>query len=96
MIRASIKDLMDFIDKSPSPFHVVNNTINRLKSNGFQQLKESECWDVKAGGAYYVERSSSSIIAFRIPNKKTDNTIFNIVHLYTHSIIYVNCEKIFF
>ena len=40
-----------------------------LAQAGFTQLHENAAWKLKAGGAYYVIRNSSAIIAFRIPKK---------------------------
>ena len=57
--------LLEFIDASPSPFHVVENIKKEL--NGYKELREGEDWELKAGKGYYVIRNSSSIIAFRLP-----------------------------
>ena len=85
MSRTQIKKLMDFIDKSPSPFHAVSSSIEILESKGFKELKEKEVWSLESGGSYYVERSSSSLIAFCLPINKLNNTSFNIVGAHTDS-----------
>ena len=61
--------LLDFIRRSPSPFHVVSNIKERLLEKGFQELKEHELWDMTEGGNYFVTRNESSLMAFRIPGK---------------------------
>lgn len=65
----TIKQLFAFIEHSPSPFHAIANMKKELDERGYVQLLESEAWSLRAGGRYYVIRNSSSIIAFRIPEK---------------------------
>jgi len=61
------QNLIDFINKSYSPFHVVENVKEMLNENGFEELLENEKFKIKRGGKYYVSRNSSSLIAFKIP-----------------------------
>ncbi|MDO4458696.1 MAG: M18 family aminopeptidase [Clostridia bacterium] len=63
------KELFDFIDKSPSPFHAVENMRNYLKENGFTELSEKNKWKgvITAGGKYFAVRNNSSVIAFTVP-----------------------------
>lgn len=63
-------ELLEFIEKNPSSFHVVENIRGRLKGEGFTELKEGAEWEVAPGGRYYVIRNGSSMIAFCIPQKK--------------------------
>ena len=60
------RQLLDYIDASPSCYHAIANIIGELK--GYTELKEDEKWQLKPGGRYYVVRNSSSVIAFRIPS----------------------------
>ena len=39
----------------------------RLRKEGFEELREEDSWKLEEGGKYYVIRSMSSLIAFRIP-----------------------------
>lgn len=77
MFKETAKELLSFIEKSYSCFHVISNMKEELKQNGFEELFESEKWDLKEGGKYYVSRNESSIIAFKIPTK--DFTGFQIM-----------------
>ena len=81
--RETVKQLFDFITSSPSPFHAVWNMKQRLESEGYVQLLESQNWELKAGGKYYVIRNGSSILAFRIP--KTDFRGFQIMASHSDS-----------
>lgn len=70
MYRETAKKLLDFIEKSPSCFHAVENMKEILKAEGFQEVKEEEKWNIEKGGSYYVTRNDSSIIAFTIPENE--------------------------
>lgn len=71
-------NLLEFIQKCPSVFHVVNNIKEELKLNGFIELSEGIKWNIEYGKKYYVTRNSSSIIAFKV-GKDLDDYSFNIV-----------------
>lgn len=59
--------LLNFIQASPSVFHVIENLKKRLDEAGFAQCRERDRWELQPGGAYYVIRNDSSLIAFRLP-----------------------------
>ena len=61
------RQLFDFIRKSPTAFHAVENIHAELEEAGFQYLHERENWKIEPGGAYYTVRGGSSLIAFRVP-----------------------------
>ena len=61
--------MLDFIDASPSCFHVVDNLKKELVESGYTELEESKEWKISEGGKYFVTRNGSSIISFRIPKK---------------------------
>lgn len=62
--------LLDFIQKSPSPFHAAANLARVLDGHGFQELSEASEWNLKPGGCYYIRRNLSTLIAFRVPSGK--------------------------
>ncbi len=66
----TVKGLFDFIEKSPSQFHVVENQRQAFLKAGFEELTESGQWNIKLGGSYFVTRNGSSILAFRMPKKE--------------------------
>ncbi len=67
MYQKNAEKLLNFIEKSPSCFHVIDNMKQELAANGFTELREQDSWQIEAGGAYYVTRNGSAIIAFRVP-----------------------------
>ncbi|MDO4451767.1 MAG: M18 family aminopeptidase [Lachnospiraceae bacterium] len=69
MYKKTAKELLTFIEKSYSCFHLIQNMKEELKENGFQELYESQEWQLERGGKYYVSRNESSLIAFQIPKE---------------------------
>ena len=63
--------LLDFLDRSPVAFFAVKNMGEELEKAGFRRLQEGAHWELEAGGAYYVTRNGSAIIAFRVPEVKS-------------------------
>lgn len=61
------KEMLEFIEKSPTCFHAIANLKELLTEQGFCELKENENWEVKAGAGYFVTRNDSSLIAFKVP-----------------------------
>src|SRR4051812_9890486 len=60
--------LIEFLTKSPTPFHAVAELGSRLKNAGFVQLKNNETWDLKKGSRYFVECHDSTLVAFHMGN----------------------------
>ncbi len=58
---------IELLNKSYSPFHVVNNIKEELDSKGYTELKEDKPFSIKEGGNYYVIRNGTAIIAFNVP-----------------------------
>ena len=83
--NSNIQDLLDFIDASPSPWHVVATSSERLIKSGFKALNESEAWQLETGGRYFVTRGGSSIIAFTIGQNSLPISGFNMVGAHTDS-----------
>ena len=59
--------LIEFIQKSPSCYHAVENIAGILGGDGFTELREGEKWTLRPGGRYFVRRSLSAILAFKLP-----------------------------
>lgn len=71
--KDTVQKLFTFIEESPSQYHAVDTMRKHLEAAGYEQLLESEAWKLKSGGKYYVIRSGSSLIAFRIPSQDSQN-----------------------
>jgi aspartyl aminopeptidase len=80
--RPDLTDLIDFLNASPSPWHVVESAIDRL--DGFVRLDEGEAWTEIPRAGYVVR--SGAIIAWRMPNASAPaHTPFRIVGAHTDS-----------
>lgn len=75
-------ELINFLNKSKTQYHAVKNAKQILESAGFTRLFESEPFDIKKGGKYFVERDGSAIIAFTVAG---DANLFKIVASHTDS-----------
>ena len=60
-------EVLRLLEKSYSPFHAVKNIKEKLLAAGFEPLDEKKTYRLKEGGAYFVTRNDSSILAFRLP-----------------------------
>ncbi len=74
--------LMSFIADSPSPYHVVDNAVEKLEKEGFIRLSENKPFKVERGKSYFVERASSALIAFKVPQNPKQ---FRIIASHTDS-----------
>ncbi|MFI6106083.1 M18 family aminopeptidase [Streptomyces sp. NPDC051310] len=81
--RGHTDDLMTFLAASPSPYHAVANTADRLEKAGFEQLDETAAWDGTAGGKYVIR--AGAIIAWYVPEGAAAHTPFRIIGAHTDS-----------
>lgn len=106
-VKSFAREVIEFIDDSPSTYHVVKNCSVILEENGFERLYPKSKWELKKGGKYYVKRSNSTIIAFtlggdinlkkgfKIFGSHTDSPCFRIKprpEMITENIIRLNTE----
>ena len=54
------EDLLQFISRCVSPFHVAESVTALLTGHGFQPLSETEPWALEPGKSYYVTRNGTS------------------------------------
>lgn len=81
-MKQQARDLIGFIKRSPSPYHVVKHLGQMLDQAGFTKLHEGADFHLEKGGSYYVCRNASALIAFRIPQAGKG---FSIVSAHTDS-----------
>ncbi|MEV4431926.1 M18 family aminopeptidase [Streptomyces sp. NPDC049585] len=81
--RGHTDDLMSFLVASPSPYHAVATTAERLQKAGFHEVAETDAWDGQAGGKFV--RRGGAIIAWYVPEGATPASPFRIVGAHTDS-----------
>ncbi|UYG08785.1 M18 family aminopeptidase [Halomonas sp. M4R1S46] len=65
--EARLERLLDFLRRSPTPWHATANMAERLEEAGYRRLEETEAWRLSPGDKVYVTRNDSSIIALQLP-----------------------------
>ncbi len=75
------KDLINFIDKSPTMFQATEEAERRLVEAGFERLELSKLWQLDKRD-YYIKFNDSSLIAFRLGQ---DDKGFHLVGAHTDS-----------
>lgn len=83
--RALAQDLLDYIDASPSPWHAVATSEQRLLAAGYRRLEEAERWQLMPGGRYYVVRGGASLIAFVVGSLPLEQSGLRLVGAHTDS-----------
>lgn len=85
LAHTQARDLLAFIDASPSPWHAVETCAARLQAAGFSRLEEGERWTLAAGSRHYVVRGGSSIIAFIVGSRPAPDTGLRLIGAHTDS-----------
>lgn len=83
-MEKNIQETLNFLEKSVSSFHAVDNLKKLLKENGYIELQEHQLYSLEKGKKYFTTRNDTSIIAFDI-GENLNNLSFNIVASHTDS-----------
>lgn len=78
-------DLIDFLYTSPTAYHSVKTVKERLDSNGFSEVKESDKWNLQKDGKYYIIKNDSALIAFTVGNGELEEDGFKLIGAHTDS-----------
>ncbi|MGW4563336.1 M18 family aminopeptidase [Streptomyces sp. NPDC004561] len=81
--RGHTDDLMSFLAASPSPYHAVANTAERLEKAGFRQVAETDAWDGTSGGRYVLR--GGAVVAWYVPEGAEAHTPFHVIGAHTDS-----------
>lgn len=79
-MNETARQLLKFIKNSPSGFHAVENCAAALRADGYTALEEGERWRLTPGGKYFVTRSGSSLLCFRIPSSAPTGFVLAAAH----------------
>ena len=83
MSKETARELIEFIEKSPTSFHAAAVMGEMLEDAGFIRLEERDRWELERGGRYYTVRNGSALIAFTVP--KEELTGFRIIASHSDS-----------
>lgn len=61
------KEMLGFIEESPTAFHAAANAEQLLKEDGFERLDFPAVKKLVSGGKYYTMQNGSAVIAVKIP-----------------------------
>jgi aspartyl aminopeptidase len=81
----AVADLLAYIDRSPTPYHAVVETVRRLEAVGFSEASEEEVWELPPAACRYVVRQQGSVIAFQVGAVSPADAGFRIVGAHTDS-----------
>jgi aspartyl aminopeptidase len=80
-----VQDLLSYIDRSPTPYHAVEETVRRLEAAGFARLSEADVWDHSPGARFFVVRHQGSVVAFEVGSQPPAQAGFRIIGAHTDS-----------
>jgi len=81
----AVADLLAYIDRSPTPYHAVAETVRRLEAAGYGEIREAEVWELSPGDRRYLVRGEGSLVAFHVGAVSPADGGFRIVGAHTDS-----------
>jgi len=77
------QELIDFIYKSPSPFHAVESIKEKLIESNFKELYNKDKWEIEKGGKYFVTKNDSALVAFVVGTGDIEVDGFRLIGAHT-------------
>ncbi len=74
------KQLLSFIENSPTAYQAVDTAAAILEEQGFARLGAQDAWELTPGKGYYTVQNGTSIIAFRMPVGKVESLMLAASH----------------
>lgn len=56
MYRKTTEELLEFLEKSPTPFHAVQLMEDLLRANGYEACPEHSRWTLQKGGQILCDK----------------------------------------
>ncbi len=79
------EELINFIHKSPSTYHVVSNIAKVLSQHDFTEVKLTDTWKLEKGKKYYTTKNGSAIFAFCIGNTELPSSGIKMISAHSDS-----------
>jgi len=83
--KRGARELLQFIDQSPTAAHAARQTEARLLKAGFRELDEKDSWNIHPGDRFFVNRQQSGIVAVQLGSQPAAKTGFKIIGAHTDS-----------
>ncbi|MFH2124192.1 MAG: M18 family aminopeptidase [Pseudomonadota bacterium] len=80
-----IQDFFEFLQASPTPFHAVFSMAAKLRESGFQELCETQTWELHPGSSYFIIRDNGALAAFTLASSDAQDQGFRIMGAHTDS-----------
>ena len=80
-----VADLLTFIDRSPTPYHAIAESIARLEAADYSRLEEADYWTLASGDRRYVVRGGGSLAAFEVGAAAPARAGFRVVGAHSDS-----------
>ncbi len=85
MAKTTLDQLLSFLNRSPTPFHVVRELTALLTNAGFRELKETDDWNGLGPGRYLVCRDQATLAAFTLTGHSPAKTGMRMAGAHTDS-----------
>ncbi|MCD6587646.1 MAG: M18 family aminopeptidase [Candidatus Fermentibacteraceae bacterium] len=82
-MNSEIKQLISFLQNSPTAAHCVEASVELLNKNGFRRIFMDEEWKLNSGEKCMVVDSDSTVAAFIVGKKPAADTGFRIIGTHT-------------
>ena len=80
-----INSLLDFVQRSPTPWHATDKLVNLLQEKGFKELKPTEEWTSPGAGKYYIVNHHAGIAALTLSGLPLEDTGLRVAGAHTDS-----------
>jgi aspartyl aminopeptidase len=80
-----VRDLLAFLDRSPTPYHAAAESVRRLEAAGYQRVEEGDLWELAPGDRRYVVRAEGSLLAFEVGEAEPSAGGFHVIGAHTDS-----------
>jgi aspartyl aminopeptidase len=65
-MQDAVADLLAFLDRSPTPYHAVAESVRRLQAAGYREAPAEDFWELSPGEKRYSVRGGGSLVALRM------------------------------
>jgi aspartyl aminopeptidase len=81
----AVRDLIDFLNASPTPYHAASETVRRLDKAGFAPVDLRAAWSLAPGTRAYLVHGGATVIAFVLGQRPPAEAGFVILGAHTDS-----------